>query len=935
MEQEPEFIEAPKSAYLLYCDAKRPTIRRENPYLRNNELSKIIASHWKRATSHEKLPFVTEAKRLKSIQKKYFGEIQKPFNAYLIWIDEQRKELKNRDQEKAQRKTIVSELAAKWKTMSMDEKLPYLEQERIQKEEYQKAVNQIKTDLNLKFRAKTGGNPPRNAYMIFYKMKKEESGGKVNRGLVEEWRKIWKNMSHEEKKPFRDELDNVKGRFLKQSEWMEILNSEKQEKRIPVLDSIQFSKLETLNERRTLIFSTPPIHEKVNYDGLKWSKTENGKRQQPLYRTIVFDDSRLSLVQCTEASNPNLKKEVLLHLLDRVILRYFLTENGVFEIPDSSDVKKKRLGGTVSEDLKNNILPLRTTSAALVVANEKGYDLSRKQIRNMTRSIKSAIPEKSGRRVITTLADVKVLGNTNSNNLTYFVDQIGELVFTYLHVFEDALKIFAYGCPTKRDFEEWTERANRLYSESADIRKTELNMILEDFPSGVIFPSRIFVDTTFNLSDCYVTFVLGESGHFRTKTSNKPRVFPIGYMIHSHKDTSNHQMFAENIKTALGPFMTGRVAPAVLMDGEKSLQEYADALESSVIRCDWHILRLLSHKFGKKASKQGNHLIFGYKTVIQKPHPIAELIRKVNDFSEEKLNEIYKSAIGESDLVELSKDLSSCNASIREDHLRNIGLMCPQLLSYYPPRTLFQKLCLKTCNSEEESSHSISVISKTANHFVMENASAQKESDKVSLITSVQNSLLCSLCGKTLPKFICSHMMACLRSMDETDRKIELWRLYEIARNDSAVTVPRQSGKKQSARIGSRQSALNNIRKITNISDLTIFKDTEDGMELSDDSDEDTTFVVPTFSENHSNDDDSQESGAEQMYQFEDSNQNTVEKEFDRNNGNIFEQSPQSSDVSTFSPILTSTRLNASAQRIRRSTRRYSPGNYSSSLEMM
>ena len=70
---------------------------------------------------------------------------------------------------------------------------------------------------------------------------------------------------------------------------------------------------------------------------------------------------------------------------------------------------------------------------------------------------------------------------------------------------------------------------------------------------------------------------------------------------------------------------------------------------------------------------------------------------------------------------------------------------------------------------------------------------------------------------------------------------------------------------------------------------LTIFKDTEDGMELSDDSDEDTTFVVPTFSENHSNDDDSQESGAEQMYQFEDSNQNTVEKEFDRNNGNIFE----------------------------------------------
>ncbi|EFO91831.1 hypothetical protein CRE_21088 [Caenorhabditis remanei] len=211
MDQEPEFIEAPKSAYLLYCDAKRPNIRRENPYLRNNEVNKIIASQWKRATSHEKLPFVTEAKRLKSIQKKYFGEIQKPFNAYLIWINEQRKELKNQEKEKAQSKTIVSELAAKWKTMTMDEKLPYLEQERIQKEEYKKAVDQIKTDLNLKYRAKPGRNQPRNSYMIFYKMKKEESG-KVSKALVEEWRKIWKNMNDEEKKPFREEAEKGKAK---------------------------------------------------------------------------------------------------------------------------------------------------------------------------------------------------------------------------------------------------------------------------------------------------------------------------------------------------------------------------------------------------------------------------------------------------------------------------------------------------------------------------------------------------------------------------------------------------------------------------------------------------------------------------------------------------------------------------------------------------
>ena len=230
-----------------------------------------------------------------------------------------------------------------------------------------------------------------------------------------------------------------------------------------------------------------------------------------------------------------------------------------------------RFSGKVSEDLKQNIIPMRTSSAAFHIAVQKGYDVTKKQLLNLKRSVPNALVGKCGRRVVTTLADVKVLADQYPSQTEYYINQSNELVFRYFQIYEDSLKLFVSGCPFSNEFEHWKNTVNSLKYKPLNVIKEELKDVLLLHPSGLVFPSRLFIDTTYNLSDCYVTVLLGESARFRTKTSGKPRVFPIAYLLHSHRDAENHQFFANNLKATVDRLLVDRAAPSILMDGEQSL----------------------------------------------------------------------------------------------------------------------------------------------------------------------------------------------------------------------------------------------------------------------------------------------------------------------------------------------------------------------------
>ncbi|UMM20367.1 hypothetical protein L5515_015666 [Caenorhabditis briggsae] len=186
-------------------------------------------------------------------------------------------------------------------------------------------------------------------------------------------------------------------------------------------------------------------------------------------------------------------------------------------LPRSNCKKAKNSNGNGEETQRKRFAV--PTSQALVFSQNMGLEVTRKQIWNLKRSVPSSVSGPSGRRVVTTLENVRDIVS----------------------------------------------------------------------PSGVVFSSRLFIDTTFNLTDSYVTLLLAESPNFITKASSKPRVFPHGYLVHSHKTSSNHDFFAEKIRKVLEPLVLDKVAPAILLDGESSLRVYGE----DITQPKWRITYML------------------------------------------------------------------------------------------------------------------------------------------------------------------------------------------------------------------------------------------------------------------------------------------------------------------------------------------------------
>lgn len=162
------------------------------------------------------------------------------------------------------------------------------------------------------------------------------------------------------------------------------------------------------------------------------------------------------------------------------------------------------------------------------------------------------------------------------SKLIVFVDHNNELVYGFVKMFEDGIRIFTASCPNEIEFEEWTCFVKEVEEDDSETRRQKIKEKLKHHPSGLIFPSRVYVDTTFNLTDAYVTLILGETNSFQTKTSGKPRIIPLGYLLHSHKNETHHQFFADCLKEVVEPYLIDKKVPCVMMDGEPALNVYAE-----------------------------------------------------------------------------------------------------------------------------------------------------------------------------------------------------------------------------------------------------------------------------------------------------------------------------------------------------------------------
>lgn len=77
------------------------------------------------------------------------------------------------------------------------------------------------------------------------------------------------------------------------------------------------------------------------------------------------------------------------------------------------------------------------------------------------------------------------------------------------------MKLFIAGCPEETELDDWRDEVERICDMDSTSRKSALKILLERTTDGIRFKARIFLDSTFELTDGYVTVVMGELNSFR------------------------------------------------------------------------------------------------------------------------------------------------------------------------------------------------------------------------------------------------------------------------------------------------------------------------------------------------------------------------------------------------------------------------------------
>eukprot|EP00081_Caenorhabditis_elegans_P000279 NP_001021379.1 Uncharacterized protein CELE_AC8.10 [Caenorhabditis elegans] len=388
------------------------------------------------------------------------------------------------------------------------------------------------------------------------------------------------------------------------------------------VDQIAVKQLRELKSKRTLnVKLNGEEHPNVPYDFHVWTKSEkdeNGKtkRTQPLMKPVSVFGEQMHTIHCVELENGTVKKQCL-RFREYVYVNYFSISD-TYEVPECNEDVYRPLNSQVAvkKFLKEEAIPHRTLEGVRQVMEERGHHISTKQIQNAARSVRDAVVGNTGPHLSTTEDMLKALQSQNPDRVKYWIDAKQQLHFNIFTLFPDALKLFVHGCPTVTQHERWQRKVERWSLLDKQERKKKISEVLKKHPDGMIFASRIMVDTTFQLGDFYVTFVNGECPRFRTARSLKARMLPLGFFIHTTKERPNHKEFAELLRSELNLVQVAgepRKIPCVVIDGEAALGEYAKAVDSPCVRCDRHILTLISHNCGQNASRGAQALLFGKK----------------------------------------------------------------------------------------------------------------------------------------------------------------------------------------------------------------------------------------------------------------------------------------------------------------------------------
>ncbi|CAB3411486.1 unnamed protein product [Caenorhabditis bovis] len=305
----------------------------------------------------------------------------------------------------------------------------------------------------------------------------------------------------------------------------------------------------------------------LTYDGLKWRK-----KIAPKYRQWNENGRVYGTIQCRSPSTASFRKTVV-YMDDStfVIVDYHRDEERI-----SLDFDIHRM--TASEvDIVRSELIGRSVKSAYEILHKKGFKFSLEQVRNQRKHVPESIGCNRGVKAIATTSELGKIAR-NVPNAKYSVFECnGGMVDCLSVILDEPFRIVLNCLPTTNEYESHL----RLFEDINENNKKEhIQSLLEQWKvsndDGFLFSGVTQLDTTFGLSELYVTLMCTTVKIFKSKNQKKPRTIVISYLLHSKKTMECHKFHANHVNEYLQKqgFKNDRVVPGFITDGEKSFEEY-------------------------------------------------------------------------------------------------------------------------------------------------------------------------------------------------------------------------------------------------------------------------------------------------------------------------------------------------------------------------
>jgi len=180
----------PLSAYMFFCQAMRPDVKRDNPNANFSDLGKLLGAKWQTLKDQEKKPYEKQNQQDKERYEKDKEELNRkeaedsgdaepkskktktaaaaknkekqgpkaPKSAYMLFADDERTKLKNEGKDVGFAES-GKHIGERWRALSDKEKAPYVEKNKQLREQYEKEKaewEQVNGPLEKKARKKKG-----------------------------------------------------------------------------------------------------------------------------------------------------------------------------------------------------------------------------------------------------------------------------------------------------------------------------------------------------------------------------------------------------------------------------------------------------------------------------------------------------------------------------------------------------------------------------------------------------------------------------------------------------------------------------------------------------------------------------------------------------------------------------------------------------------